>query len=103
RAVPVGGLMADPEIPHLAFPLRLVNGQLAQVEQGSIEDVHGCVIALIHTPLGARPLAPDVGVPDPTFTAGVDPDELTGRLERDEPRARVTVTSEPTGPDGAQE
>jgi hypothetical protein len=87
------------KIPHIAWPLRLTDdGTLAVVEQDTIEDVRQCVRVLRRTPLGARPLAPLVGVPDPTFSAGVDPEDLEERLEDEdtgEPRAEVTVTATP--------
>ena len=79
------------EIPHLRWPLRIADGQLQLVEQDTLEDVRQCVHLLLRTPLGARPLAPEVGIEDPTFTAGVDADVLAGRLEEMEDRARITV------------
>jgi phage baseplate assembly protein W len=96
-----GGRVAAVEVPHLKFPLRLVNGALATVEQDSLDEVRQCVFRLVRTPRGARPLAPEVGVDDPSFTAGVDPDVLASQLmddENGEPRAQVTATA--TGPDG---
>jgi phage baseplate assembly protein W len=88
--------MADyPEIPHLAFPLRLEGGTFGVVEQDTIEDVRQSIFVLLHTPLGIRPLAPGIGVEDPTFEAGVDEHALSAVLEEQEPRAAVTVTSAP--------
>jgi hypothetical protein len=49
------------------------------------------------TPKGARPLSPDVGVVDPTFTDGVDPAQLTADLEDAHPLALVSVQVD--GPD----
>lgn len=85
------------EIPHLAFPLRLAADGLAVVEQDELDDVRQCVHVLLRTPLGARPLAPDVGVEDPTFSTGIDPEALTAQIEEQEDRARVTITA--SGPD----
>jgi hypothetical protein len=93
--------MADVEIPHLAWPLTLANdGALAQVEEGTIEDVRQCVRVLLLTPLRVRPLAPDIGVEDPTF-APVDEAALAARLEELDDRARVSVIASP--PDAAGE
>lgn len=92
------------ETPHLAFPLRFDSAthSLAQVEQDELEDIEQCVFVLMKTPLGVRPLAPDIGVEDPTFSEGIDPQLLTADLENMEPRARVTITAEPVGATGEQ-
>ena len=64
------------------------------MEQDSLADVQQCVLVLLHTPLGIRPLAPQVGVEDPTFV-GVNADDLTDRLSTDEPRGAITVNVAP--------
>lgn len=81
--------MAD--IPHLAWPLRLANGTLATVEQDTLTDVTQCVNVLLHTPRGARVLLPDYGIEDPTFTDGLDLDEVLEQVADYEERADVTV------------
>ena len=87
-------------IPHLAFPLALTeSGALGVLEQDTLADVRQCVYVLTRTPRGARALAPTMGIPDPTFTSGVDPAELTAILEEQEDRARVRVVA--AAPDGA--
>lgn len=95
-----------PEVPKLDWPLRLTaTGKIAVVDQDTIDDVRKCVRVLLHTPLGARSLAPAVGVPDPTFTAGIDPAGLRKRLEHPEfgePRAAIRVTAQPATPGGQQ-
>lgn len=98
--------MADLPPRQLAYPLRLDGGDLAVVEQDTIEEVRQSVFTLVRTPIGARPLAPGVGVDDPTFSEGVDPDELAALLmddETGEPRAEVTVTAEPIDGTGEQQ
>lgn len=93
-----------PEIPHLAFPLRLTDsGSFAVVEQDTIDDVRQCVHVLLRTPLGVRPLAPEIGVEDPTFETGIDGDVLAATLEEQEPRASVTVVAAPVDPSGEQQ
>jgi phage baseplate assembly protein W len=92
-----------PEVPHLKVPLELADdGSFAVVEQDTIDDVRQCVQVLLHTPLGIRPLAPDIGVEDPTFGMGVDPHALAAVLEEQEPRAAVTVLAAPVDPSGEQ-
>jgi phage baseplate assembly protein W len=105
-------LVAAVEVPHLRWPFRLTAGAdipgqvphapLALVEQDSIDDVRQSIHLLLRTPPGSRPLAPRVGVHDPTFTAGVDADQLAAQLEELEPRARVTVSAPPTDGAGRQ-
>lgn len=93
--------MAYPEVPHLKWPLELAGGMLLAVEQDTIDDVEQCVHVLRTTPLGSRPLAPEVGATDPTFV-GADAADLEARLtdpEFGEPRADVTVTVEGDGPE----
>jgi hypothetical protein len=90
--------MAD--VPHLQWPFRLAGRKLAQVEQDSLEDLQQSVHAFLSTPLGSRPLNPDFGLEDPTFSAGVDPLQLEADIEASEDgRAAVTVTV--AGPSGA--
>lgn len=90
-----------PEVPHIAFPLRRDPDGLAQVEQDELDDVRQCVHVLLLTPRGSRPLAPDIGVEDPTFADEIDTELLETQLEEMEDRARVTITS--TGPDATGE
>lgn len=93
--------MAAVERPHLRWPFRLTQGPdlpgqvghapIQLVEQGEIDDVRQCIHLLMRTQPGMRPLAPDIGVADPTFTTGIDPDALVSELEEMEDRAEVTV------------
>jgi phage baseplate assembly protein W len=91
--------MAD--VPHLAWPLRMDGTSLADVEQDTIDDVRQCVNVLLHTPPGARPLAPDVGIEDLAF-AGVDGEVLAAQLEDQEDRATVRIVVAPTDETGEQ-
>jgi phage baseplate assembly protein W len=84
----------DTTLRHLAFPLRArADGSFEQVEQDTYEDVRQCVYMVLRTPLQSRPLAPHVGVDDPTFSMGVDAPELEAQLQELEPRAVVKVTA----------
>lgn len=90
--------MAD----HLAWPFRVApGGGLAVVVEDTPFELRQNVLVLLHTPRGARALAPDVGVDDPTFH-GVDPVALAADLMDFEPRADVAVTVEPGGWEGEQ-
>lgn len=99
--------MARPDRPHLAYPLQLTDGGYLKVyEQDTLEDVRNCVSVLMRTPIGARSLAPLVGVPDPTFTRGVNGPVLKRILEHPEngePRADVTVRALDPLPNGQQQ
>jgi phage baseplate assembly protein W len=79
------------EVPHLAWPLRLIGGQLAAVEQDTLAEVTQCVNVLLRTPRGARVLLPDFGVEDPSFVDGLDIDDALAQVARYEPRAVVDV------------
>jgi hypothetical protein len=79
------------DVPHLAWPFRLDGSRFRQVEQDSLEDVTQAVHAVAVTPRGARPLAPDVGVDDPTFGPGIVPARLAADLEAAHPLAVVAV------------
>lgn len=92
-----------PTVGHKRFPLRLdIDGSFAAAEQDTVEDVQSCVHVLLVTPLGARPLAPTIGVDDPTFTEGVVPGQLEATLLDQEPRAALSITAEPIGATGEQ-
>jgi len=57
-------------IPHLALPLRVIDGHLATVEQDSEADILQCVRVVLLTPRGARDELPEFGVPDQAFHQG---------------------------------
>lgn len=88
-----------PVVRHLRWPFRLTvatdvpQAPLALVEQDTIDDVRQCVHLLLKTPPAARPLAPQIGVAEATFTAGIDAQQLAATLEEMEDRARITVTA----------
>lgn len=83
--------MAD-EIPHIAFPLQLVDGGLLVVEQDSADHVAQCVEVAARTEEGWRIDAPDFGIPVPLSHVGpVDVEELRAALVRSEPRARLVA------------
>ena len=90
-------------IPHLRWPFRMGTGRsLATVEQDTIEDVKQNVHSYLHTERGARPLSPDFGLEDPTFSDGVDPATLAAEIEDAEERASIVVTAGPPTAQGRQ-
>lgn len=77
---------------RLSWPLTLDGGDLVTNEQDGLNDVAQCVHLLRMTPLGNRPLSPEVGFDDPTED---DPTEAYGeQLQKWEPRASLDVTEQ---------
>jgi phage baseplate assembly protein W len=83
--------MAD--IPHLAWPVRLgPGGQLAVVEQDTVDEIVQNVAVITSTTVGARVERPDFGVSDQTFEQQpLDTRVLQQRIDRFEPRASATL------------
>ena len=78
--------MAD--IPHLALPLRFVNGAAVVTEQDTTDEIMACVLAVLLCPLGYRVELPTFGIPDPTFSEGVvSSDVIEAVLGEWEPRS----------------
>ncbi|MCK9250017.1 MAG: hypothetical protein M0P31_13720 [Solirubrobacteraceae bacterium] len=77
------------DVPHLAFPVRLAGGQLATVEQDTIDEIAQGVYWLASTEPGTVDDLPDAGVPSPVFVRGTPIDALAERLREQEPRARI--------------
>ena len=79
-------------IPDLSYPPRIVDGDVATVEQGSIEEIQQCVEAVLHTIVGSRIDAPEYGIPNETFKQ-LGPDEnadvYLAAIEEAEPRAHL--------------
>lgn len=83
-------------VPHFSFPLRLAaDGGLATVEQDTIDDVAQCVRVLVDTAVGERVELPAYGIEDPSFTEGIDRDEIRRAVDEWEPRAALMIESEP--------
>ena len=87
-------------IPHLAMPLRVVNGRWVTVEQDSEDEVAHCVRNICAFERGYRVEDPSFGIADPTFTTlPIDTSDIAQALEEYEERARVRIFQEIT-PDG---
>lgn len=89
--------MAD--VPHLTWPFRMGDRQLQTVEQDSLEDCQQSAYAYLYCPKGARPLNPDWGVEDPTFSTHRDGAALAAELEESE-EGRYLAAVRVYGPDG---
>jgi len=93
--------MADvpPVATHIAWPFRLVGRRLAAVEQDSLADVEQNVRSYLSTERGERPLSPDFGLEDPTFSRSISGARLAADIMEQEDRADVEVLV--SGPDGS--
>jgi phage baseplate assembly protein W len=81
-----------PSVPQLRFPFQVAGGQVATVEQDSIEDIKQCVLACLSTPKGSRAEDPDYGVRAGLFSKqarGLDTTAVLSAVEEAEPRARL--------------
>lgn len=76
-------------VPHLSLPFRIVGAAAAVTEQDTLEEITGCVTAILLTPQGSRPELPGFGVPELAFTkAGVDiTAPIVAAVQEWEPRA----------------
>lgn len=89
-----------PDIPQLAFPPRMVNGQLATVEQGSVADAAGQVHLLCLTPQGWLTSEPDFGLRNQAHLAGgADVAEINRQIASYVPDAEVAITEDPSALD----
>jgi hypothetical protein len=78
------------DVPHLAFPVRLAaGGQLATVEQESLDEVAQGVYWLASTEPGTVPDLPDAGIPSPAFVRGDIEEAIADELRDQEPRAAL--------------
>jgi len=78
--------------PHFLFPFQLgPDGHVAEVEQDSIDDVAGCVQAILLTPRGHRDDLPEFGTVDPAFLSPPDTEGQREAITEWEPRAEATL------------
>ena len=86
-----------PEIPHLAWPPRLVRGRdgglvYEAVEQDAPDHIEDRVQVAARTTIGDRLEDPQFGVPDDILRApGVDLEAFRRGLARSEPAAQLIV------------
>lgn len=67
--------MPLPDLPHLDLPFRFENGELAVVDQDSVDDYANQVMAVFVCPLGFRAELPEFGTAQPEF--GRQPLDMT--------------------------
>jgi len=80
-------------IPHLAFPLRIVNGRAVTVEQDTIDHLVDQVAVALSTPPGWREEAPEFGARPALMTAaGIDLETVRGQLAESVPDAAAIVS-----------
>lgn len=81
-----------PDIAQIAFPVRVVNGQVAVVEQGSVEDAASQVHVLVLTPQGWLSSNPDFGLYEQAHLAGgADGPEIERQIADYVPDAEAAV------------
>jgi hypothetical protein len=80
------------EVPQFDLPFRIEDGAVAEVEQGSVEDIDNCVEAIVLTPFRSRMDDPALGVSDQAFasiSANPSAKEFVTAIEEQEPRAHL--------------
>jgi hypothetical protein len=82
------------DIPHLALPLRVVDGRFVYTEQDSPEEIQHCAEVVLRYPIGQLDHLPSFGRDDPTFTTSDPASDLAAVVEEWEPRAEALVASE---------
>lgn len=86
-----------PDVPQLAIPLRVVNGQLLEVEQGEADDLTGRVSVLCRTPPGWLDDRPGFGLADQAFPKGGADVSYVGRqLQEWVPEAAAAAQHDPS-------
>lgn len=84
------------DTPHFSLPLRYVNGSAVVNQEGSMEDIADCVLAVCLTNPGDRDEMPDFGIDDPTFQQQPIPlAALLSQITTFEDRATLLATQAP--------
>jgi hypothetical protein len=85
-----------PEIPQLDWPLRVINGEIATVEQGTPQDALAQTYVLVTTPQGWLTSNPDFGLYEQAhLSGGADAQEIERQLTEYVPDATAAVTEQP--------
>jgi phage baseplate assembly protein W len=89
-------------IPHLAIPMRIVNGQYATRQQDTDPEAADCVRNILAFEKGSRIEDMDFGIEDPTFqTMPIDIDDIAQAIGDYEPRVDAEIETEDL-PDGTE-
>lgn len=84
-----------PDIPQLAYPVRVIGGQFATTEQGSPEDAISQIHLLCLTPPGWFAHAPAMGLTDQAHRAGsADIGEIERQIAEHVPDADAAVEAD---------
>lgn len=85
----------------LVYPLRFAGGRIPVVDDGTEQGITQQLRILVGTRRGERVLAPQFGITDPAFRAGIDPVDVQAGVElygpagvRVDVQARVTATAQ---------
>lgn len=94
--------MAQITTPHFALPFRMHRGATVCVEQDTLDDIAGCIEAVLRTSPGQRIESPEFGSPELTFNQRpLNLDDVVNRVELWEPRARILLSEDATELDPA--
>jgi hypothetical protein len=93
------------DVPQqIAFPPRVIGGQLATVDQGDIDDIAGQVHLLCVTPRGWLAGVPDFGLSDQAhLTGGADVGEIERQIATFVPDAAAVLDEDPSALDAGLE
>lgn len=87
-------------VPHIAYPVRFVAGQIVTVDQDSVDEVLQAVRSVLAYRPGQRTSVPDFGTPDQAFVeGGADLAVIREAIERWEPRALARLEADPSSLD----
>jgi hypothetical protein len=83
----------------ISHPFRLAGGRIATIDEGSARLASELAGAVLATMQAERGLAPRYGIRDPTG-GGIEPDELGGWVEINEPEITVKAITATWSNDG---
>jgi phage baseplate assembly protein W len=90
------------DTPHLAMPMRLVNGSFDTRQQDTESEAADCVRNILSFMKGDRIEDLDFGIEDPTFqTMPIDIDDIAETISEYEPRVDAEIETEDL-PDGTE-
>jgi phage baseplate assembly protein W len=84
------------DVPHFSLPFRFATPGAAVTEQDSLDEIAGCVYAILVCPVGFRVESPLFGTVDQTFAMPApDLDMIRDAIETWEPRAAALLAERP--------